>query len=404
MKILVISQYYYPEPFRVTDICEELVYRGHSVTVITALPNYPEGEIYPEYKNRNKIDEYINGVHILRCKSRPRHKGNLNLGLSYLSFTVMAFLYVSNIADDFDLVYVYQMSPVLMGLPAIKYGRKYKKPVYLYCCDLWPESIRDVFKSKNSIFYRIIHYVSKYVYQNVDFIAVKSPSFIKNLESVCKIERSKLHYLPEHAENTYLFIDTVPYDNQIVDFMFLGNLGKSQDCDIIVKATNLINPQLPFMVHFVGSGSAMDNLQQIAKEYNLDDRIIFHGRHPLEEMPSFYQFADVCLLTLSNLSSIGLTIPAKLPSYLAAARPVVAAISGDGATMINDAGCGYCVEAGDFVGLAAIMTKCIESRDTLIEMGKRGRDYFVQHLSKKVVINELESMLINVCDNWKGNK
>ena len=206
MKILVISQFYPPEPFRIGDICEELAKRGNDVTVITALPNYPKGEIYEGYEKKDKLDERLKRVHIIRCKSRPRHQGVFNLGLSYLSYMSKANKIVKKMQTDFDIVFVYQLSPVLMAIPAIKYKKKHNTPIYLYCLDVWPDSIRDIFKSEKSILYWIIKMISRRIYCACDMIGVTTRSFIKYLNEKCCVKLDNMVYLPQHAEDTLSLI------------------------------------------------------------------------------------------------------------------------------------------------------------------------------------------------------
>lgn len=395
MNILVISEYYHPEPFRITDICEAMVQKGHTVTVLTKKPDYPKGDIYPGYEGNEHRKEVVNGVRILRCDARPRMQGTINLGRSYLSYMHQDSQQVKRLKGNYDVVFVYQMSPVLMGIPGIKAKKKFDIPMVLYCLDLWPESIKDVFKSEKAPLFVLTKYASKYIYKKSDLILTKCPSFIDYLVCVCSVNRKKTKVLPEHAEDTYLSVEESPINNGIIDFMFLGNIGISQDCDVIVKAVKKLNPKLPFKVHFVGDGSYLEELKTLADSEGVSSKIQFHGRHPLSEMPEYYKLADVCVLTLSNKTAIGLTVPAKLTGYMAASRPVVAAISGDSREVINDSHCGYCVEAGDINGLALIMLRCIKEPKILHEMGENGREYFKRNYTKDIFINRLENDLCN---------
>lgn len=397
MRILVVSQYYYPEQFRINDICEELVCRGHAVTVLTGFPNYPEGEIFEEYRDRKQKHECINGVDIIRCNMRPRHKGAVNLIRNYVSYVYHAGKKVSKLTGPYDIVFVYGLSPVFMGFPAIRAKKKFDIPMAIYCCDIWPESVRDVLKSTNSVPFRIVKSISSHIYRSADAVICKCPSFVDYLHTVCNVNKDRMPVIYEHAEDTYLQVAEAPVANEVVDFMFLGNIGKSQDCDVIIKAVAKLDPSLPFKMHFVGDGSFLEELKQLTMEYHLEEKVIFHGRYPVAEIVNFYNLADVCVLTLSNDSAIGLTVPAKLTGYLAASRPIVAAISGDASEVIADAACGYCVKAGDADGLSSAMLQCIEKQDVLQPMGNSGRKYFLQHFTKNAFmdqfIKELEKMI-----------
>ena len=393
MKILVVSQYYYPEQFRVNDICEELVKRGHNVTVLTGLPNYPEGKIYEGYKNKKNKEENINGVKVIRCNIYPRKKGTLNLALNYISFAFNASMMVRKLDDKFDLVYVYQLSPVFMALPAIKVKRNLNIPINLYCFDLWPASILDSNVKKNGLIYNIVKEISRYIYKQCDEITVTSPSFISYFIEMFNMSKDKFKYIPQYAEDIYNF-DQDKIDNGIIDFMFLGNIGKSQNCDCIIEAVNLLDKNLPFKVHFVGDGSMKLSMEEMVNEYKLQDKIIFYGFQPLNKLQSYYDLADVCLLTLSSDNEIGMTIPAKLQGYMAAKKPVVAAICGDAVTVINDSQCGFVTNSGNYVELANIMRKCILNKNVLIEKGINARKYYLKHFNKEKVMDKIEYELI----------
>ena len=192
MKILVISQYYFPEQFRVNDLCEEFVNRGHEVTVLTGLPNYPQGEIYEGYENRQRRTEYINGVKIFRCGLLPRKTGIIRLFLNYCSFAINSTLYTKKLEKDYDLIFVYQLSPVTMAIPALALKRRHNIPIVLYCLDIWPESVIGNFVKKNSIIYKLVKKISQSIYCNCDEIIVSSPSFKDYLCKECKVKMENM--------------------------------------------------------------------------------------------------------------------------------------------------------------------------------------------------------------------
>lgn len=389
MNILVISQFYYPENFRVNDICEGLVQFGHKVTVLTSLPNYPQGIIYDGYKRKYK--EIHNGVHILRCKCRPRYKGLINLALNYISFVCNALKCIKKIDKNFDLIYVYQMSPIFMAIPAIKAKKILNKPLYLYCLDVWPESIKEYVKNEKNIIYKIVKKISMNIYKKCDFIAVKCPSFVAYLNNICEIDIQKIIVLPEHAEDTYLKVQMSHKNKKIIDFYFMGNIGKSQNCSIIIKAVNIIHEKYNFKVHFVGDGSDLENIKKMVSNMKLEDKIFFHGRVNINKIIEYYNRADVCILTLSNDTFIGKTVPAKLTGYLAAGKAVIAAIDGDSQKIIADSKCGYYVPANDYIAFSKLMEKCIQDPKNLEILGKNGRDYFLSNFTKDIYITRLIS-------------
>ena len=315
-KILVVCQHYYPENFQITPICEQLVKDGYDVTILTGLPNYPTGIVPDEYKKGHR-DEIINGVHVVRGYEIGRRKGPLWLAINYVSFTLSFLHKVNVLSGDFDIVLVYQLSPVLMALPGIKYANKHKVPLMIYCCDLWPESMKMYIKNEKNILFRIMKRMSQKVYSRADVLAVQSKSFIDYMEQTHGIKRDKMIYMPAFADETYLETDFTSDDN-LVDFVFLGNLGIAQNLISVLEAVNKIKDVPNFKVHFVGDGSCLGQMKEFVNNNGLEDIVQFYGRRPVEEMPKFYKLADACLVSLKADNATGLTLPSKVQGYMAA--------------------------------------------------------------------------------------
>lgn len=388
MKILVVCQYYYPEQFRINDICEQLASEGHSVTVLTGLPNYPKGEVPYEYKWGKRRKEVVNGVKIIRSFEVARGNGAIRLGLNYLSYMLSASLKIFFMKKDFDIIFVYQLSPVTMAFPAIIAKKITKVPLYLYSCDIWPESMKNIISNEKNIIYRLLKKISSYIYSQSDGIGITSAPFFLYFNKVHSIPMDKISYIPQHAEETYLSINE-PEDNGVVDFVFMGNIGIAQDIDCILDAVQELKCDFNFKVHFVGDGSYLENSKLIVNEKSLSNHVVFHGRHPLEEMPKFYRLADACLLTLKGDSLVGQTMPSKLQGYMAAGRPVIGAINGAAQEVIRESKCGACVNAGDSKALAEIMKDFIEHPDKYKDDGENGRKYFVDNFTKKIYMKKL---------------
>ena len=267
MKILVICQYYYPEPFRITDICEELVKRGHQVHVITGYPNYPEGILYDGYGRGKHIDEGINGVNIHRCFTIPRGRGVVKRFLNYYSFVFSSVKYIISgkckplDGTKFDVVFCNQLSPVMMGEAAIAYKKKYKIPSIMYCLDLWPESLVAGGIERNSKIFCLFRHISKRIYRSMNCIMVTSRLFSEYLNEQFGIDDEKIKYLPQYAEGIF---EHLPPKNEtgIFDFMFAGNIGEIQSVDTIIKAAELLKDE-PVRFHIVGSGSDIERLKEI---------------------------------------------------------------------------------------------------------------------------------------------
>ena len=391
MNILVVCQHYYPENFQITDICEGLVKRGHNVTALVGLPNYPSGYVPKEYKHNRRHYEQINGVNIVRCNEIGRRHNPFYLMLNYLSFYISSMHYIRKIKGDFDCVFSYQLSPVTMGLSARYYAKKHNIPLYLYCCDLWPESAKMYIKNENNPIFFVAKKISSRVYNSCNKISVQSKTFIDYFKSVHGIEENKMIYIPAFADDKYLQKDYI-LDNGIIDFVFLGNIGIAQNLDLIIEAVKKIK-HLNFRLHIVGDGTTLNSIKQLVAKNNLTDKVIFYGRRPVEEMEEFYKLADACIVSLNADNKTGLTLPAKVQGYMAAGKPIIGMINGAAQDVIRESKCGVCVNAGDVVGLSEIMKDFIINPDKYKDCGNNGRQYFKENFKKDKVIEMIEATI-----------
>lgn len=395
MKILVVCQYYYPEPFRITDICEELVRRGHEVTVVTGTPNYPEGVIYPGYEKGQRKEETLNGVKIHRCFTIPRKSGALYRLLNYFSFAISSSLFIkkckANDGKPFDVVFVNQLSPVMMGQAAITYAKKYKVPSIMYCLDLWPESLVAGGIKRASLIYRIFHSISKKIYTKMDRILITSRMFSGYLEKEFDISADNISYLPQYAEGIF---DKLPpkTDTSTIDLMFAGNIGTAQSVQTILEAAELLKGEFDNLYwHIVGSGSELDALKEMAEQKQLNN-VIFYGRRPLDEMPALYQKADAMLVTLQKDPVLSLTLPGKVQSYMAVGKPIIAAIDGETAEVIQESRCGLCSPAEDASALVKNVCKFIATENKQI-LAQNAYLFYCEHFAKDRFLDELEQQI-----------
>lgn len=388
MKILVICQYYHPEPFRISDICEELVRRGHRVTVVTGIPNYPEGEIYPGYEKGQKRRETINGVEVHRCFTIPRKTGAVHRLLNYYSFALFSSAYVKRLPGDFDVVLVNQLSPVMMACAGITYSKKHKTPLVMYCLDLWPESLIAGGIRRGSLIYRLFHWASRRIYTRMDRILVTSRLFTGYLSQEFGIPESGMAFLPQYAEGLFERLPPKERGEQL-ELMLAGNIGQVQSVDTVLEAAALLG-DAPVRFHIVGGGTDLARLQQLAEEEKLEN-VIFHGRHPLEEMPAFYQMADAMLVTLKADPVLSLTLPGKVQSYMAVGKPILGAINGETQRVIGEAGCGFCGDAEDAQALAENVRRLMTADSAAL--GENARKYYETHFARERFMDALEQAL-----------
>lgn len=387
MKILVVCQYYYPEPVRITDICEELVKRGHEVTVLTDIPNYPMGDIYKGYeKGKNRI-ELINGVKVCRCFTIPRKTNVVMRLFNYHSFSFFSKQYVNKLDNDFDVVFVNQLSPVMMANAAIKYKKKYNKKVIMYCLDIWPESLCAGGIEKKSLIYKIYYIISKRIYKNMDRILVTSKSFIKYISDSFNIDKSRFDYLPQYAESLFDKDKCIKKADNNIDLLFAGNVGKAQSIDTIIEAANILKDISNLKFHIVGDGQELTRLKNKIKDLKLSN-VLVYGRKPLKEMPDYYSKADAMLVTLCGDSLISSTLPGKIQSYMAAGKTIIASANGETAEIIKDAKCGFCSEADNSELLADNIKKFISCKNKK-EFGDNAYKYYKENFDKSKFIDEL---------------
>lgn len=393
-KILVICQYYKPEPFRISDICEEMVKRGHEVHVVTGYPNYPEGILYDGYGKGQHIDEIVNGVKIHRCYTVPRGRETVRRMENYYSYSIASTAYVlSNkcVASDgsnFDIVFCNQLSPIMMAHAAIAYKRKHKVPAVMYCLDLWPESLIAGGITRKSLIYKYYHGVSRYIYRAMDKILVTSRMFTDYLHEEFEIDKRKIEYLPQYAEEIF---EPIPLkkENGIFDFLFAGNIGEIQSVDTIINAAIRLKDE-PIKFHIVGAGTDLDRIKNLASGL---DNVVFYGRHPLEEMPGFYSKADALLVTLKADPVLSLTLPGKVQSYMAVGRPVIGAINGETRLVIEDSRCGLCGAADDYVELADNIKLFISDKINRREYAEAAKKYYKENFDKQIFMDKFESMI-----------
>lgn len=398
MKILVVCQYYYPEPFRISDICETLVKIGHDVTVLTGLPNYPEGHILDEYRHGKKRNEVINGVRVIRSYEIGRGNSHLRLFLNYASFVTSASLKAFFMKDEFDVILVNQLSPVMMAIPAMVYKRKRQKKILFYCLDLWPDSLAAGGVSEDSLIYKLFLNISKWIYNSADKILVTSSMFKDYFENVLSIKTDNIQHLPQYAEDLFVQREdettteiAVTSEDKKYNFVFAGNIGDMQSIDTIIKAANELRNYQNIQFHIVGDGSKSEECRNLAKSLGLKN-VFFYGRRPVDEMPNFYSMADAMLITLKDNKTLSYTLPGKIQSYMAAGRPIIGAINGEARRVIEASKSGLCCNAEDHNALSElILTFC--NYNNKKQMAINAQMFYEEHYSKDKFIYSLENAL-----------
>ncbi|MDN0069452.1 glycosyltransferase family 4 protein [Collinsella ihumii] len=392
----MVCQRYWPEHFQITEICEELVRRKHEVTALVGIPNYPMGVIPEEYLYGRNREQSRNGVRIVRVEEVPRKPSVIGLARNYWSYMSKASSKIVKIKESYDVIFTYQLSPVLMSAPAMRAKKLLGTPVLLYCADIWPDAVRAMLPDSLRFLMPVIRRVSTRIYQDSDMIATNSRAYIDCFEQIHGIERSRCRYVPQYADDAYLDMDLSAEPSDKTKFMVMGNIGKLQYLQVLMEAVDLLKDRGDFELHVVGTGSAIGYCEDFVTSHGLEGCVVFHGRHPVKEMPRFYRMADACVLTLHVPGApwISSTLPSRLQGYMAAGKPVLAAIDGSAAEVIAESGCGASVSGTDSAGLAALMEDFMDNREKYAGCGKSGRAYFRENFMRDRYMDDIESLLI----------
>lgn len=395
--ILVIAQYFYPEQFRINDICTEWIKRGYKVTVITGIPNYPQGKYYPGYGLFKKRKETYNGIEIIRIPLIPRGRNSIMLALNYLSFVVSGFFWKVLAKVEADYVFIFEVSPMTQALPGVWYAKKRKIPCYLYVQDLWPENVQIITGITNEYVIESIGRMVDYIYARCERIFTTSNSFI---ESIIKrdVPIEKVKYWPQYAEDFYypmekINIEEIPYDKAF-NVIFAGNIGNAQGLDILPKVATLIKERkLKRKVRFnvVGDGRYKNTLMNLVSLNNVSDMFNFIPKQPSTTIPRFMAASDVAFICLTDNPLFAMTIPAKLQAYMACGIPIIASTDGETTKIINEANCGGCAPAGDAEKLAEVIVNLSnKSYEQLKQIGKNAREYYDRNFNKEKLLNEMD--------------
>jgi colanic acid biosynthesis glycosyl transferase WcaI len=399
LKILVISQYFWPENFRVNDLCLELQNRGHNVSVLTGKPNYPRGKFMTGYSFFNKRKESYNGIKVFRTPLIPRGKGGgINLVLNYVSFAFFACLRIFFIREKFDRIIVYQLSPATVGFPGILAKWKFNAKLYFYIQDLWPESLVDAGGVNSKIISNKINSMMNLFYLKSSQIWVQSTGFIQYLH-IKGIEKSKIKFLPNTVESFYkpevAKEKYKAYFPSGFNIVFAGNLGVAQDFDSIILASEILNRN-NISINWIILGEGRDKSRIIEKIHkrNLVKQFHFLGSFPSSEMPFFFACADALFVSLKSTDIFSLTIPSKLQSYMACGKPIIGNIDGIAASIIQESNSGLCSSSGDYINLAKnvelLLNKNLAERN---QYGINAHNYFQNNYERNIVYNKLEEYL-----------
>lgn len=401
MRVLIVTQYFWPEDFRINDLALGLKELGWDVMVLTGKPNYPSGTFFPDYGFfRHSRDSY-EGIPVIRVPLIRRGRGGAwRLMLNYLSFALLASaLGPLRCRSRFDAILVYGPSPVTVCLPAIALKKWRGGRIFFWIQDLWPESLSATGMVRSPRLLAVVERLVGYIYRRCDRLLVQSRAFVEPIRRF-GIDPERIMYYPNSAEVLYQ-PTTVPKDADErtkmpsgFRVMFAGNIGAAQDFATILAAAEELKAHKDIHWVVLGDGRMLAWVAAEVHRRGLGDSVHLLGKYPVASMPRFFALADVMLVTLKRDPIFALTIPSKVQSYLACGRPIIAALDGEGARIVEEAGAGTAVPAEDSAALAdAVLNMYRTSSQHRTEMGISGRRYFQENFDRNLLLGRLDRQM-----------
>lgn len=398
LNILVVSQYFSPENFRINDLVMGLRDRGHDVTVLAGTPNYPEGRYFDGYGPFRNTRSDFHGAKVFRVPiiARGRHGSSTQRVANYVSYALSASLIGPFLCrEKYDVIFTYQLSPVMIGIPALVLRRLKHIPMILWVQDLWPDSLIATSAIKSKLIIDLVGCLVRWIYRGSDLILVQSRAFATSI-SKYGVDPAKVRYFPNSAESFYrewIIGPDEPEEKLLPKgfrIVFAGNIGVAQDFGTILAAAKLLikYPDIKWII--AGDGSQREWVESKVRELSLSDHVTLIGRHPPEAMPRLFALADGLLVTLKSDPIFELTIPSKLQSYMACGRPIVAALDGEGTRAIEAAGAGFVSPTESPEALAeAVLNLYKLSPEGRAQMGRSAQEYFLKHFEREKLIDTL---------------
>jgi colanic acid biosynthesis glycosyl transferase WcaI len=398
MKILIITPYFYPENFRINDFAFKMSKRGHSIAVLTGMPNYPEGKFFGKYRILKK--ETFNNVEIYRVPIIPRGNSNkINLFINYLSFLISGIIFGPFLLRSFkpNLIFAINYTPPSASIIGYIMGKIYNAPLYLWIQDLWPESLTATNTIKSKFILNFVKKVMTFLYNSSSCILVQSRSFVEHIKNQTQ-DTNKIYYFPNWAEDSFnkstnlsknKYSSLIP-DNKFI-IMFAGNLGIAQSLETIIEAA-LLSKKHPIHWVFLGDGRQINWLKDQVRINRLENVSIL-GRYPLDDMPLFFNLADAMLVTLKKDPLLNLTVPGKVQSYLKFGKPILSAIDGDGSLIISESNSGYNSpsEDGEMLSMNAIRISQLSDSE-LKDMSQNAKQFYSKNFESSYLFQKFEDL------------
>lgn len=412
MKVLLVSQYFWPETFGINALSQSIQGKGVELTVLTGKPNYPDGAVFDGYSAKGCVREIFHGIEVIRMPLFPRgYRSPFRLLLNYFSFIASGTIFGPWLLRGrrFDAIFVYAPSPVLQALPAIWLSRLKKAPLILWVQDLWPESLAATGFIKNRLILNLVTRTVRFIYRHTDSILIPSKAFYAPIAKLVE-NGNRIHYYPnpwieeagkagEESDAINSLVTDIASSFSVV---FAGNLGTAQSLETIINAAErLQRDNINVRFFLIGSGSMSAWLENEISRRNLKN-VLLPGRFPPTAMRHFYKAASALLVSLRDEPIFAYTIPSKVQGYLAAGRPIIAALNGEGARLIEEARAGIACPAGNSVTLATAVEQLFQlAEDKRAEMGENARLYASKHFALDQLSNDLAKHLCQISASYQ---
>jgi glycosyltransferase involved in cell wall biosynthesis len=391
---LIVSQYFWPESFRINEVAKTLLEKGVEVEVLTGKPNYPQGAIFSGYRAWGCQRETYQGINLNRIPLLARGGGGWRLALNYLSFVVSGLIFAPLMLrkKKFDVIFVYAPSPILQAIPAIFLGWLKGCPVVLWVQDLWPESLSATGHVRNQTVLRIVEWVVRFIYRHTNLLLVQSRAFEKPVRVLAS--NTPITYYPNSVDEAFCVPSTVavpeiPGLSDGFSVMFAGNIGVAQAVEIIVEAATLLKQHADIRFVVLGQGSRWEWMREQARKLDLTN-LHLPGHFPVETMPGLMQQASALLVTLTDQPIFAVTVPNKVQAYMASGKPIIACLNGEGARVVTEAKAGLAVPAGDAQGLVEAILRLYEMTPAQREkLGSNGQQYYKAHFNHDQLVDQL---------------
>lgn len=401
-KILIVSQYFWPENFRVNELVLELKKRGYILEVLTSTPNYPKGKVFPDFEsNPQKYKDYF-GVKVHRVPQILRRNNRFSLALNYVSFVITASIYsfLNFRNKDFDSVLGIQLSPIFSMIPAIVCNKIMKKPLYIWVLDIWPDSIIGG-GVKSGIIISLLKRLCISIYSSADILFLSSEGFKTKLDEM-GVTAPKLVYFPQWVEVDYLddiqlgsHMDSevqqlvLKWQNKVI-ITFTGNIGDAQDFPSIIKGLKKCRRLKDLILLIIGDGRYKKELLENIKSEGMDNNVFFLGQYPAKYIPLFYHYSDYLLVSLRDAPVFAYTLPGKVQSYMSSGKPIIGMVNGEAARVISEVGCGYIVASGDHSGFAELLSRCCSlDNNERQKLGSMGQKYAYTNFRLESLVDKM---------------